>query len=242
MDLEIGNENQKNRSAWVMLLLIMFLVFFTNCGGTGSGGSGQEQVDGRTVIENPTPENIRKYLRYLAQLDPNGDEDKDGLTNFFEIETLKLKTLPDVEDTSGDGINDDAEDPDGDGLTNLEEQTLFTDPLKADTDQDGINDMDEVNAGLNPLSKDTDNDKLADNDEYVVGTDPLNSDTNNNGVLDGDENYQTTQTASNGTQLEVNGAGNAAATATVSPTSQDSVTQNIPELIYIAELKSAERN
>jgi cysteine-rich repeat protein len=44
-------------------------------------------------------------------------------------------------------------DADGDGLTNVEEQGLGTNPLKADTDGDGISDGDEVAAGTNPLDK-----------------------------------------------------------------------------------------
>lgn len=43
-------------------------------------------------------------------------------------------------------------DPDGDGLTNAQEVSLGTDPLRTDTDGDEFRDGDEVAAGSNPLN------------------------------------------------------------------------------------------
>ncbi len=61
----------------------------------------------------------------VTPLDPNGDEDGDGLTNGQEKE---LGTDPLEPDTDGDGLDD--------GL----EVKVGTDPLKEDTDGDGVTD------------------------------------------------------------------------------------------------------
>ena len=45
--------------------------------------------------------------------------------------------LPAMPDTDTDGTGDTREASDRDGQTNLQEQSLGTDPLKADTDDDG---------------------------------------------------------------------------------------------------------
>ncbi|MBI5728277.1 MAG: thrombospondin type 3 repeat-containing protein [Candidatus Magasanikbacteria bacterium] len=75
-------------------------------------------------------------------------------------------------DTDGDKIgNADDPDDDNDGLTDLEEQRLGTNPLKADTDGDGIGDAEEVKRGLNPLKIDTDGDGVPDNKDVF----PLDS-------------------------------------------------------------------
>src|SRR5262245_13344021 len=77
----------------------------------------------------------------------SGDiSDHNAILNGFTLERIS----PFV-DTDGDGLRDDWEnkffgnlsanpgdDPDGDGLTNAQEQTLGTDPTKADTDGDGL--------------------------------------------------------------------------------------------------------
>ncbi len=82
-----------------------------------------------------------------------------------------------------------ASDDDKDGLTLDEEETLGTDPNRADTDSDGLNDGDEVNKyKTNPLNNDSDGDGLKDNDEiYIYKTNPLKGDTDNDGLLDGEE-------------------------------------------------------
>lgn len=80
-------------------------------------------------------------------------------------------------------------DSDGDGLTNLEEESLGTDPENIDTDSDSINDRDEQRVHkTNPLSPDTDNDALLDADElFVWASDPNNADTDGDTYLDGTE-------------------------------------------------------
>ena len=65
----------------------------------------------------------------VTPLDPNGDEDGDGLTNGQEVE---IGTDPLKPDTDGDGLDD--------GL----EVKVGTDPLKTDTDGDGVTDGIEI--------------------------------------------------------------------------------------------------
>jgi hypothetical protein len=129
-------------------------------------------------------------LRISVNMD---DIDGDGLRDTWEDNHLPPGA------TNDDGsVNPDfgaAGDPDSDGLTNIEEQTLGTDPQVADTDGDGLEDGVEdgggvyVNAsqtGTNPKNDDTDGDGLLDGVEIPTetfidanqpGTDPNNADT-----------------------------------------------------------------
>lgn len=64
-------------------------------------------------------------------------------------------------------------DSDQDGLSNEEETSLGTNPLKADTDNDGLFDREEVKVYLtNPINPDTDNDGFLDGEEVVNGFNP----------------------------------------------------------------------
>ena len=67
--------------------------------------------------------------------------------------------------------------PDHDGLTNRQERTVGTNPLKGDTDHDGIKDGQD----------DQDHDGLRNKHELQAGTDPEDTDTDNDGVEDGQE-------------------------------------------------------
>lgn len=80
-------------------------------------------------------------------------------------------------------------DGDNDGLSDVEEQTLGTDPTSVDTDSDGLSDKDEVRVyKINPLISDTDNDGLLDRDEiFVWRTNPQNPDTDDDSYPDGTE-------------------------------------------------------
>lgn len=78
-------------------------------------------------------------------------------------------------------------DTDGDGLLDgAEVNTHSTSPLEADSDKDGLSDGAEVNEhGTNPLSADSDNDGLTDSQEILeYNSNPLNSDTDGDGLLD----------------------------------------------------------
>ena len=119
--------------------------------------------------------------------DPNNhDTDGDGLLDGFEaINSLNPRSDL-VQDSPGEGPEDD---PDEDDLTNLEEQPAGTDPHDGDTDDDGLSDGDEVNIhGTDPLDPDTDNDGLNDGDEINThNTEPLNPDTDGDNLFDGFE-------------------------------------------------------
>jgi len=162
----------------------------------------------------------------------SADCDNDGLTNQQE---KTLGTDPLVEDSDGDGVLDSKEvsdgtspldscsfklssqtatpssawqsaDCDNDGLTNQQEKTLGTDPVKGDSDGDGVLDGKEVSDGTSPLdscsfklssqtaipssawqSADCDNDGLTNQQEKTLGTDPLKGDSDGDGVPDGKE-------------------------------------------------------
>ncbi|MBI5466338.1 MAG: hypothetical protein HY974_03550 [Candidatus Kerfeldbacteria bacterium] len=67
-------------------------------------------------------------------------------------------------------------DTDGDGLTDDEERSLATDPLKADTDGDGLFDREEVKVySTDPLKADTDGDGFSDGTEVQNGYNPKGS-------------------------------------------------------------------
>ncbi len=129
---------------------------------------------------------------------PNGDPDKDGLTNREEKELGTDKKNP---DSDGDGLTDGSEvkqystnplkaDSDADGLSDGDEvKTHSTNPNRADSDDDGLNDGSEINTHRTDANKaDTDGDGLADGAELNTHTtNPLKADTDGDGLNDGDE-------------------------------------------------------
>ena len=87
-----------------------------------------------------------------------------------------------------DRKSDPKKDTDGDGLTDVEEESLGTEPDDTDTDDDSLRDGDEVIHGTDPTKFDTDGDSLSDNVEIKkYNTNPSDSDTDNDGILDGNE-------------------------------------------------------
>jgi len=105
-------------------------------------------------------------------------------------------------DTDGDDVgNKEDADDDNDSLTDADESTRGTDPLKVDTDGDTLSDGEEVNKGLDPTKKDTDGDghddqkdlfpvdkaEWADGDKDGIG-DNSDPDDDNDGLTDTEEN------------------------------------------------------
>jgi subtilisin family serine protease len=90
--------------------------------------------------------------------DTDRDDDRDGLTNFFEYRASIARMLrgerglnPALRDTNSDGVTDANEDSDIDGISNISEQNLtLTDPGNPDTDDDGITDGAELVARTRP--------------------------------------------------------------------------------------------
>lgn len=119
-----------------------------------------------------------------------------------------------IQDNDGDGTGDVVDtDDDNDGLSDVDEATIGTNPIVADTDGDGENDADEV--GADPSAPiDTDNDSTidalessttdADSDGIVDELDPANADAcipNNSAGpcdLDGDTIPNSTDTDDDG--------------------------------------------
>jgi serine/threonine protein kinase len=104
-------------------------------------------------------------------------------------------TMTATTDSDGDGLSDLQEaslgtdplkaDTDGDTLKDNDELTYKTDPLNPDSDGDGLNDGGEIGYGANPLAVDTDGDTLPDGKEVnEMGTSPINPDTDGDGVND----------------------------------------------------------
>jgi len=93
-------------------------------------------------------------------------------------------------------------DDDNDGVSDSQEKSLGTDPLKADTDGDGYNDntdafpvntrewLDTDHDGIgNNADPDDDNDGWSDAQDQSHGTDPLKADTDGDGVNDPQDAY-----------------------------------------------------
>jgi serine/threonine protein kinase len=79
-----------------------------------------------------------------------------------------------------------AGDNDNDGISNIQENSLGTDPNNPDTDNDGLIDGLEINQyGTNPKNQDTDGDTLSDGMEANdLKTSPTNKDTDGDGLND----------------------------------------------------------
>jgi hypothetical protein len=128
---------------------------------------------------------------------PGGDEDSDGVPNFYEF-VMGLAPLNAF--TLGVGRGDATEarlmfnttdylsgwlsDLDGDGVSNAEEVRIASDPFHSDTNRDGISDGLAVAMGLSATSLDTDGDGLPNSQEILNGTNPLLADSDGDGVGD----------------------------------------------------------
>ncbi|MHC4414159.1 MAG: hypothetical protein ACYS0G_02625 [Planctomycetota bacterium] len=80
-------------------------------------------------------------------------------------------------------------DADDDGLSDVDEESIGTDPLDPDTDDDGAYDGTEMDIAENggcpdPLNPDSDGDTLPDGVEIDAGTNPCNVDSDDDGVPD----------------------------------------------------------
>ncbi|MED0951791.1 S-layer homology domain-containing protein [Bacillus mobilis] len=144
--------------------------------------------DGLEDLDNDGLSNIAEFK---LKTDPlKADTDGDGLLDGTEL--MLTHTNPLLQDSDKNGVMDGNEDPDKDGLSNIHEQEIKTDPLRADTDGDNLLDGQELEKKTNPLKKDSDDDGLDDDSEFKFSCDPNNPDTNGNGVLDGQELFNQT--------------------------------------------------
>ncbi|MCU7892444.1 MAG: MSCRAMM family adhesin SdrC [Candidatus Thiodiazotropha sp. (ex Ustalcina ferruginea)] len=121
----------------------------------------------------------------LYATDPdNRDSDDDQLDDGFEVRYGFDPLSP---------VNSGETDQDGDldNLTNLQEQSLGTDPTLSDSDGDGISDGDEyLIHDTEPTLPDSDNDGLSDGEELGLGTDPWLVDSDSDGLSDVEEIQQ----------------------------------------------------
>ena len=131
----------------------------------------EDSADSETPDETDTEDTVA----CVCELDPNGDNDGNGIPNSLEgCEDYDSDSIPNCmdPDNDGDGIPDTQEcpaqpclDTDGDGAP---------DYIDRDSDNDGIPDQDEKQKyGTDPLKKDTDNDGDDDLAEIAYGSNPL---------------------------------------------------------------------
>jgi hypothetical protein len=94
----------------------------------------------------------------------------DDLQKEADIQIEPDDNTPNPEDV----VMIEVKDTDGDKLSDLEEETIGTNPNKVDSDFDGLSDYDEVRVYLtNPVKADSDNDGYVDGLEVQNGYDPL---------------------------------------------------------------------
>lgn len=125
-----------------------------------------------------------------ALVEPERDEDNDGLPDSFEQMIIDADDRDDIEgleDVMGTGAAPAVTDFDNDGLSDAGEFTRGTNPLLPDTDNDGLLDgvetgtgvfIDETDTGTDPRNADSDNDGTPDGAEVSAGTDPNDPSSN----------------------------------------------------------------
>ncbi|MGB6268266.1 MAG: thrombospondin type 3 repeat-containing protein, partial [Olleya sp.] len=108
------------------------------------------------------------------KIDPDGDEDGDGITN--DVDNCLTVANPDQADSDGNGIGDACQDTDGDGVLDINDNCLTT----ANTDQADVD-----NNGIGDVCEDTDGDGIFDiTDNCIDVANPDQADVNNNGIGD----------------------------------------------------------
>ena len=116
-------------------------------------------------------------------IDPNGDDDGDGVPN--GTDNCPNTANPDQADTDGNGIGDACQDTDGDSVIDTEDNCVETPNVdQLDTDGNGVGDA----------CQDSDGDSVFDNEDNCIDTpNPDQLDTNGNGVGDiCDTSYENT--------------------------------------------------
>ena len=199
---------------------------------TTSNESANGITDGFEILNNQSGELLPAFMKYMLNGDPlKVDSNGNGLMDYFEFAKLGVM---DVGSNSSIEMALTGEDPDHDGLSNLQEQSLGTDPLVADTDGDELSDGYEVNIShTNPLLSDTDGDSLDDATELRLGTDPNNPDTNGNGIPDSNEMYTTTTSNSTlGVSVSITGIGDMSRQTTIVRETSEYYTNN-PALVSL---------
>ncbi|MBI5530131.1 MAG: hypothetical protein HY918_01380 [Candidatus Doudnabacteria bacterium] len=141
----------------VALLILAPLVYFLI--GKFGGGSGESDIK----INTPPPK-----IKNTSTSTPLNSE------NTTTPQEWRDKYFTGCQDEK---ICGDAADPDHDGLTNIQENSLTTDPNNPDSDQDGLSDGDEVNVfGSSPSNSHTGRDRNYNDADYIKGAFDFSSD------------------------------------------------------------------
>lgn len=175
---------------------------YTLVSGTGDSNNGDFDIVGdqlrsdrdltvyaagaQLTIRVRTTDAVGNALEKAFSIEVVNDSDGDGLDDDWELTYFASLTV-----ATGAGNND------GDRLTNLQEQTLGSNPTLSDTDSDGLNDDLENGTGIfngpgdpgsSPLLPDTDGDGLSDALEVSTAnghiTDPNLTDTDGDNFSD----------------------------------------------------------
>jgi Bacterial TSP3 repeat len=113
------------------------------------------------------PDQVWEAYGMDPRIDPEGDDDGDGIKNKDELE---LGTTPNNPITNG--AHDGDLDSDGDGLRNGIESKNGTDPTSSDSNGDGILDGDTNGDGVVDDNDDFDGDNYTNGAETAAGSDP----------------------------------------------------------------------
>ncbi len=177
-----GANSETTRYSVRVDLIKRTFVFSAEIGGISEDVDNNEDFDYEKDTDN---DNLPDKIEEVLGLDSSKDDtDEDGISDYHELTVLGTDPLK--KDTDNDGTIDSEDDEDEDGLSNIEEFSLGTYPLVADSDIDGISDGDEINKyNTKPMAYDTDGDTLSDGEEIKLGLDPTKKSTD--GVISDDK-------------------------------------------------------
>ncbi len=150
----------------IFVLLILCCVTF------GSGGVGYFYY--QSVLGTAQNRAVAQTATYIAGLHSSQSQTQTAEQYTHATSTVLAVTALAVGDN------------DNDGISNVQENSLGTDPNNPDTDNDGLTDGLEINQyGTNPKNQDTDGDTLSDGTEANnLKTSPTNKDTDGDGLND----------------------------------------------------------
>jgi hypothetical protein len=165
-------EAPASRKKMFLVIMVLMLVVILGAGGYLAWQQFMVPKSGQQVTPETSGENINLPANVPAEVLPVNNTPVtlcgNGICETGEDATNCLDDCP-APPPPVIGL-----DTDGDGLTDAEEATLGTDPVKTDTDGDGLTDREEIQVyKSDPLKTDTDGDGYTDGDEVKNGYNPI---------------------------------------------------------------------